>query len=205
MTSSCCPDRGRSVNYIFNSQQTAHIKPYGWAMGCVLWGLWEKLTIINNSVQCIIKPKVIISYPRTRTLTVVIGMWCTFAIYIWFCGVLVSFPSIIVLDGCMWIIYTYPSGLLLNYTPHFNEVEMGGILVSTCPSVCLSVCPCVDRIMSALYLHQYSSDPFHICTTNQATLESVWHVMFVSKFKYLKFWQILLICNFDFGFFWLGI
>ena len=29
----------------------------------------------------------------------------------------------------------------------------------------LSVCPSVDRIVSALYLQQYSSDPFHICTS----------------------------------------
>ena len=47
-----------------------------------------------------------------------------------------------------------------------------GILVSPCPSVRLSVrpvCPSVDRIVSALYLQQYSSDPFHICTSYQAT------------------------------------
>ena len=30
-------------------------------------------------------------------------------------------------------------------------------------------------------------------------------VMFVSKFKNLKFWQILWICSIDFVFFWLGI
>ena len=97
------------------------------------------------------------------------------------------------------------SGLLHYYTPSLQRSWKGGILVSTCPSVCLSVCPCVDRIMSALYLQQYSSDPFHICTTIPATLEGVSHVMFVSKFKHLKFWRIILICNFDFGFFWLGI
>ena len=33
------------------------------------------------------------------------------------------------------------------------------------------VCPSVDRIVSALYLQQYSSDPFHICTSYQATSE----------------------------------
>ena len=32
-------------------------------------------------------------------------------------------------------------------------------------SVPLPVCPSVDRIVSALYLQQYSSDPFHICTS----------------------------------------
>ena len=63
----------------------------------------------------------------------------------------------------------------------------------------LSVCPSVDRIVSALYLQQYSSDPFHICTSYQATSEGVSRVMFISKFKNLNF------CNFDFVFFRLGI
>ena len=69
----------------------------------------------------------------------------------------------------------------------------------------LSVCPSVDRIESALYLQQYSSDPFHIGTSYQATSEGVSRVMFVSKLKSFKFCQILKICNFDFVFFWLGI
>ena len=75
----------------------------------------------------------------------------------------------------------------------------GGILVSPCPSVRLpvqtcimlwvcsywekSVCPFVDRIVYALYLQQYSSDPFHICTSYQATSEGVSRVQFFSKFK----------------------
>ena len=49
--------------------------------------------------------------------------------------------------------------------------------------ITLSVCPSVDRIVSALYLQQYSSDPFHICTSYQATSEGVSRVMPVSKFK----------------------
>ena len=97
-----------------------------------------------------------------------------------------------------------------HYTPRFNEVERGVywyhlVRLSVCPSVRLSVCPSVDRIVSALYLQQYSSDPFHICTSYQATSEGVSHVMPVSIFKNLKFWRIFLICNFDFVFFWLGI
>ena len=52
-----------------------------------------------------------------------------------------------------------------------------GILVSPCLSV--------DRIVSALYLQEYSSDPFHICTSYQATSEGVSRVMPVSKFKNL--------------------
>ena len=69
----------------------------------------------------------------------------------------------------------------------------------------LSVCPSVDRNASALYLQQYSSDPFHICTSYQATSEGVSRLMPVSKYKNLKFWRFFLICNFDFVFFWLGI
>ena len=71
--------------------------------------------------------------------------------------------------------------------------------------ITLSVCPSVDRIESALYLQQYSSDPFHTCTSYQATSEGVSRVIPISKFKNLKFWRIFSICNFDFIFFWLGI
>ena len=73
--------------------------------------------------------------------------------------------------------------------PPLQRSWKGGILVSPCPSVRPSVCPSVDRIVSALYLQQYSSDPFHICTSYQATSEGVSHVMPVSTFKNLKFWR----------------
>ena len=49
----------------------------------------------------------------------------------------------------------------------------------------LSICPSVDRSMSALYRQQYLSDPFHICTSYQTTSEGVSGVMFVSKFEIL--------------------
>ena len=78
-----------------------------------------------------------------------------------------------------------------NYTSRFNEVERG---VYWFYLVRLSICLSVDRIVSTLYLQQYSSDPFHICTPYQATSECVSSVKFVSK-----------IWNFDFVFFWLGI
>ena len=89
------------------------------------------------------------------------------------------------------------------YSPNGRQIApastklKGGILVSPCPSV--------DRIVSALYLQQYSLDPFHICTSYQATSEGVWRVMPVSEFKNLKFWRIFYICNFYFVFFLLGI
>ena len=118
------------------------------------------------------------------------------------------------LYGCWWFGDTRSQGIS-SYViiPPASTKLMGGILVSPCPSVrpsvCpsvrLSVCPFVDRIVSALYLQQYSSDPFHICTSYQATSEGVSRVMPVSKFKYLKFWRIFKICNFDFVIFWLGI
>ena len=78
-------------------------------------------------------------------------------------------------------------------------------LIGAYTCITLSVCLSVDRIVSALYLQQYSSDPFHICTSYQATSEGVWRVMPVSKFNNLKFWRIFKICNFDFVIFWLGI
>ena len=47
-------------------------------------------------------------------------------------------------------------------------------------------CPSVDRIVSALYLQEYSSDPFHSCTSYQATSEGVSRVMPITKFKNLN-------------------
>ena len=94
---------------------------------------------------------------------------------------------------------------LMKFTwlyPRFNEVERG---VYWFYLVRLSACPSVDRIVSALYLQQYSLDPFHICTSYQPASEGVSCVIFVSKFKNLKFWRYLKICNFDFVFFWLRI
>ena len=63
------------------------------------------------------------------------------------------------------------SGLIY---PRFNEVEKGLYWFHL---VHLSVCPSVDRIVSALYPQQYSSDPFHICTSYQLTSEGVSLVM----------------------------
>ena len=62
------------------------------------------------------------------------------------------------------------------YTPCFNEVERGVYWFHL-------VRPSVDRIVSVLYLQQYSSDPFHICTPYQETSEGVSHVKFISKLK----------------------
>ena len=69
------------------------------------------------------------------------------------------------------------------YIPPLQRSWKGGILVSPCPSVRRSV----DKIVSALYLQQYSLDPFHICTSYQATKEGVSRVMPVSKFKNCNF------------------
>ena len=95
-----------------------------------------------------------------------------------------------------WFFY---SGHVLIIPPASTKL-IGGYT-----GITLSVCPSVDRIVSALYLQQYSSDPFHICTSYQATSEGVSRVMPVSKLKNLKFWRIFEICNFDFVIFWLGI
>ena len=73
------------------------------------------------------------------------------------------------------------------HTLLFNEVEEGGggggILVSPCPFVPLSICPSVHQSTeswSALYLQQYSPDPFYIYTSNQATSD-VLRVIFFPK------------------------
>ena len=97
-----------------------------------------------------------------------------------------------------WIRYWFVTCYLI--IPPASTKLIGGYT-----GITLSVCPSVDRIVSALYLQQYSSDPFHICTSYQATSEGVSRVMPVSKFKNLKFWRIFKICNFDFVIFWLGI
>ena len=73
----------------------------------------------------------------------------------------------------------------LHYIPASTKLK-GGYIGFT-----LSVCPSMDRMMSALSLQQYSLDPFHICTSYQATSENVLRVMFVSTFNNLRFWQIL--------------
>ena len=58
----------------------------------------------------------------------------------------------------------------------------------------MSVCLSMDRIMSALYLQQYLSDPFHICTSYQATCEGVSRVMFVwMNSLNLQLWLCLLL------------
>ena len=67
----------------------------------------------------------------------------------------------------------------VHYTPR-NEVERAYT------GFTLSVCPSVGRIMSALYHQQYLLDPFHICTSYQATSEGVSRVKYVSKLKKLK-------------------
>ena len=88
--------------------------------------------------------------------------------------------------------------IFFNFTPPLQWSWKGGILVSPCPSVC----PSVDRIVSALYLQQYLPDPLYICTSFQATSEGVSCEKIVSKFE---IWQILYIHNLNFVFFWLGI
>ena len=99
-------------------------------------------------------------------------------------------------------IYDYPLGhvilIIFLVIPPASTKLKGGYT-----GITLSVCPSVDRIVSALYLQQYSSDPFHICTSYQATSEGVSRVMRVSYVW--NFGDFFLICNFDFVFFWLVV
>ena len=66
------------------------------------------------------------------------------------------------------------------YTPASTKFK-GGILVSPCPSVHLSICQFVDRIVSALYLQQYSLDPFQIYACHQTNSEGM--VFNIEKLK----------------------
>ena len=93
--------------------------------------------------------------------------------------------------------------LYLLYPP-LQRSWKRGILLSPCPSLRLSVCPSVDKIVSALYLQQYSSDPFHICTSYQATAEGVSRLRSVSKFKNWNFGKLfifvtLILFSFELG------
>ena len=60
----------------------------------------------------------------------------------------------------------------------------------------LSVCPSVDRIVSPLYLQQYSSDPLRICTY-QATSEGVNLVSKLKKRNFGKFFEFVTLSYFD--------
>ena len=99
------------------------------------------------------------------------------------------------------VLTSHPRTLLSTPEEHFITFlyPHSTKLKSVCPSIRPSVCPSVDRIVSALYLLKYSLDPFHIYTSYPATSEGVLHVTFCSKLKNLKF------CNLDFVLFWLGI
>ena len=58
---------------------------------------------------------------------------------------------------CYWIkLLSNQARFSILLYPHYNEFERGGILVSPCPSVHPTVCPSVNKIVSALYLQQYS-------------------------------------------------
>ena len=76
---------------------------------------------------------------------------------------------------CHLYMYLIMPNMLFLY-PLLQRSWKGVILVSPCPSV--------DRIVSALYLQQYSSDPFHVCTSYEATSEG--NVCFkIQKFEIL--------------------
>ena len=115
----------------------------------------------------------------------------------------------------------YTVRVLLVYDGVLNFTGMKGIylqiIISPLPpapytgftlSICLSLfCPsvCGQNHVCYLYLQQYSSDPFYICTSYQAASESVSHVKCVSKLKkkrnFGKFFKFatLTLSSFDLG------
>ena len=115
-----------------------------------------------------------------------------FSIMIWylreFGGLSYMYLSFI----CIRYIFWDASFLVIIIHPASTKL-IGGILVSPCPSVRPSVqpshCPFVDRIMSTLYLQQYSPNPFHIYTSYQTTSEGVLHTKYFFFFQNSKFWS----------------
>ena len=71
-----------------------------------------------------------------------------------------------------------------------NYTKLKGGYTGFTLCVCLIVRQWTETCLLCIF-NKYSSDPFHICTSYQATSEGVPRVKFVSKFKNLKFWQIL--------------
>ena len=84
-----------------------------------------------------------------------------------------SSPLFLPIKTFFWWVQRLQLQIVAYHNPQFNEVERGCILVSPCLSICLSIHPSVDRIMSALYLHQYMLAPFHIYTSYQANAEGI--------------------------------
>ena len=76
--------------------------------------------------------------------------------------------------------------------------------VRTRQSIHLSICSSVDRIVSALYLLQYSPDPFHIYTSYQATSEGVSCVKFYQNEKIWSFGKFFKFVNLSLSCFHLG-
>ena len=83
--------------------------------------------------------------------------------------------------------------------PLLQRSWKGGILFSPCLSVRLWTESCLLCIFNNTHWILF------IFSHLIKQLQKVPRVMFVSKFKPLKFWRILKICNFNFVFFWLGI
>ena len=97
----------------------------------------------------------------------------------------------------LWTIYVCS----LLYPP-LQRSWKGGILVSPCPSVRLSICghnrvrsvSSTILVGSISYIHILSSN-FRRCAAYKVCI----------TFTNTTFWQIIWFCNFDFVFFWLGI
>ena len=94
--------------------------------------------------------------------------------------------------------YIARSALPCLYTPHINEIESVCVCVCVCvgggggclPCPSVSVCPSVDRTVSALYLQNYLLDLFHICNFRRCVA--------CNFGKFLKF-VTLTLSSFDLG------
>ena len=101
----------------------------------------------------------------------------------------------VLMQGSMWTppplsmppVHAIVLRFLLTYIvipPHFNQVESGVYWFHLVrPFVHPSICLFVGRIVSALYLQQYSLDPSYICTSYQSTSEGVACKVFLKILK----------------------
>ena len=85
----------------------------------------------------------------------------------------------------------FPDRQFFFYTPASKKLKRGYT------GFTLSICPSVDRTVSALY-------PLHICTSYQATSEGVSRVKLVSKLNNLKFGKFLKFVTLTLSYFDMG-
>ena len=133
---------------------------------CVTRPQWVKYEFISSFFLSsdLVHIELILNTLSLNTMADILPM----AIWMHFCPLPTEF------EGDIWMALSWMKIII----PPASTKLKGGYTGFT-----LSVCPSVDRIMSALYFQQDLSDPFHIYTSYQVIWKGVSLVMFVSKLK----------------------